>query len=79
MGNGSYVCSHERWLPGGFHGDFLLSRIDLKTRDGPNSRAETREVARSLPRVRAISHEGLQTLQVFHTADPRFSGSSCQL
>jgi hypothetical protein len=28
----------------GFHGDFLLSRYpDLKTRDGPNTRAETRE------------------------------------
>lgn len=76
----SHVCSHEQWLPGGFHGDFLLRRYpDLKTRDGPNTRAETREVACSLPRVRTISHEGMQTLQVSTPQMARVSGSSCQL
>lgn len=69
MAADSHVCSSEQWLLGGFHGDFLLSRYpDLKARDGPNIRAETREGACSLPVVTAISHEGAQTLQVFHTA-----------
>lgn len=62
MAADSHVCSSEQWLLGGFHGDFLLSRYpDLKARDGPNIRAETREGACSLPVVTAISHEGAQT------------------